>query len=367
MTDRRTDTATRRPAEPAPRRVPDVLIEQEDTVIEQQIDAATVRVYQLRATHPTDQAGRLAARAGLTPDEVRAAERRLSRLGLLQPSPGGGWVAINPENAAEGLLAPIESDILRQRVAMAATRERLHALSGDYLEARSMRSAKSSIEAVEGIENIRAVIDDLARTCTESLDALVPGGGLSGAALRAAAPLDLELLKRGVRIRSLFQHSARRHRATAHHVERITAAGAEVRTAGVLGSRLQIYDGEVVVVPLRPEDSAAGVALVRDPSVVGYASQFFQLSWDDALDFDGPTGDGGPDETTAAPNEAPIGQERDVLLMMAAGLSNDEIADRLGVSQRSVSRVVAHLMDRLNATNRFQAGVEAASLGWLTN
>ena len=333
-----------------------------DVLIDHEIDATTVRIYQLRVTHPTDHAAELAERAGLTAEEVVRAERLLSRLGLLQPSPGGGWVAINPENAAENVLAPVEGDILRQRVAMAATRERLHALSGDYLEARSLRSAKSSIEAVQGIENIRAVIDDLARTCVRSLDALVPGGGQSEAALAAAAPLDMELLKRGVLIRSLFQHGARRHRATARHVERITAAGAQVRTAGVLASRMQIYDDEVVVLPLDPGRSGAGVALVRDPAVVDYASQFFQLSWEEALDFEG-TGD----MATPAADAAPIGQERDVLLMMAAGLSNDEIADRLGVSQRSVSRVVAHLMTRLHATNRFQAGVEAASRGWLTS
>ncbi|SOD64976.1 regulatory protein, luxR family [Streptomyces zhaozhouensis] len=333
-----------------------------DVLIDREIDATTVRIYQLRVAHPTDHPAELAERAGLAADQVRAAERLLSRLGLLQRTPGGGWVAINPENAAESLLAPMEGDILRQRVAMAATRERLHALSGDYLEARSMRSARTSIEAVEGIENIRAVIDDLARTCTESLDALVPGGGQSEAALSAAAPLDLELLKRGVRIRSLFQHGARRHRATARHVSRITAAGARVRTAGVLASRMQIYDGELVVLPLDPGHSAAGVALVRDPSVVDYASQFFQLSWGAGLDFDG-TGE----EDAPVAGTAPIGQERDVLLMMAAGLSNDEIADRLGVSARSVSRVVANLMTRLNATNRFQAGVEAATQGWLTS
>ncbi|UED88570.1 helix-turn-helix transcriptional regulator [Streptomyces profundus] len=297
----------------------------------------------------------------LTVEEVLDAERRLARLGLLQPSPGGGWVAINPENAAESLLAPVEGAILERRVAMAATRERLHALSGDYLQARSLRSARSSIEVVEGIENIRAVIDDLARTCTESLDALVPGGGQPEEALRASLPSSLGLLRRGVRIRSLYQHAARRHRATALQVERLAAAGCEARTTGVLASRLLIYDGDVAVLPLDIDNTAAGVALVRDLAVVGYARQFFHLCWSEAQEFT----EQPPEPDRAA--SAPVGLDRDVLLMMAAGLSNDEISERLGLSQRSVSRVVAQLMERLDATNRFQAGVRAAAQGWLTS
>ncbi|RKN51636.1 LuxR family transcriptional regulator, partial [Streptomyces klenkii] len=142
----------------------------------------------MRVTHPTDRPGQLAARAGIGVGEVECAEERLSRLGLLRPSPGGGWVAISPESAAEQVLAPLEQEILERRITMAATREQLLALSGDYLEARGLRSAQSSIEVVEGLDNLRAVIDDLARTCTGSLDALVPGGGQSEAAIGAATP-----------------------------------------------------------------------------------------------------------------------------------------------------------------------------------
>ncbi|WP_062203767.1 LuxR C-terminal-related transcriptional regulator [Streptomyces sp. NBRC 109706] len=333
-------------------------------MIDHEIDATTVRIYQLRVTHPTADANELSRQLELTVEEVLDAERRLARLGLLQPSPGGGWVAINPENAAESLLAPIEGDILERRVAMAATRERLHALSGDYLQARSLRSARTSIEVVEGIENIRAVIDDLARTCTESLDSVVPGGGQTEAALRASRPVSLGLLKRGVRIRALYQHGARHHRPTARHVERLLAAGCEARVTGVLASRLLIYDGDVAVLPLDPANSSAGVALVRDLAVVDYARQFFGLCWSEAQDFAEPPP---PAPQDHAPTAAPVGLDRDVLLMMAAGLSNDEISERLGVSQRSVSRVVAQLMHRLGATNRFQAGVRAAARGWLTS
>jgi DNA-binding CsgD family transcriptional regulator len=328
-----------------------------DVSCDDSLDAVTVRVYQLRVTHPTDLPDQLAARLGLTAAAVLTAENRLSRLGLLQPSPGGGWVAVSPESAAESLLAPLEQEVFEQRVGMAATREQLLALSGDYLEARSLRSARSVVEVVKGIDNIRAVIDDLARTCTESLDALVPGGGQSDAAISAAVPLDLELRARGIRIRSLFQHSARRHRGTVHYVETISLAGARVRTAGVLPSRMQIYDRACAVLPLDPEATGAGAALIRDPGVLSFLCKIFDHAWAESIDFTEPE--------TAPRDEAPSGLERAVLHLLAAGRTNEDIAQRLGVSPRSVSRIVAHLMTRLDATNRFQAGVRAAQKGWL--
>ncbi|TDC66128.1 helix-turn-helix domain-containing protein [Streptomyces hainanensis] len=305
--------------------------------------------------HPTNSVEWIAVRAGLTPEQVKEAEFQLAELGLLRPSPSGGRVAISPESAADALLAPLERDILQRRIAMAATRARLHALSGDYLEARSMRSAKSSIEIVEGIDNIRAVIDDLGRTCTKSLDALVPGGAVSKAGLAAALAVDLELLSRGIRIRSLFQHSARGDRATTVHAATLADAGAQIRTTAVLPSRMLIYD-DCAVLPLDPLHTASGAALVRDPAVLRFLKQLFEHYWDQGLDF--------AEEEKAGPE--PGGIEREVLLLMAAGRKDEAIAHQLGMSPRSVSRIVARLMERLGAESRFQAGARAALNGWLS-
>ncbi|MBO1753857.1 LuxR C-terminal-related transcriptional regulator [Allobranchiibius sp. CTAmp26] len=52
-------------------------------------------------------------------------------------------------------------------------------------------------------------------------------------------------------------------------------------------------------------------------------------------------------------------QERTILQMMAAGASDAAIARHMKLSQRTVERRVRALMDRLNATTRFQAGVLA--------
>ncbi|MGW7294654.1 LuxR C-terminal-related transcriptional regulator [Streptomyces xiamenensis] len=323
------------------------------------IDATALQVYLLRVRHPADDADRLAARAGLRSGDVARAEALLYGLGLLQPSPAGGWVAVSPESAADQLLAPVEADILAQRITMAAAREQFQSLSGEYVAARGMRSAEISIEVVEGIGNTRAVIDDLARTCTESVQALMPGVPTEEA-IEAAVPLDLELLARGVGIRALLQHSARTHRVGLRYAETIGAAGAQVRSAGTLPSRMLIYDRRCAVLPLDPLHTGTGVALVRDPSALSFLCQVFDHCWDDGIDIPVTAGAG------EAGDGVPNGLEREVLRLMAVGRSNDDIAEQLGISRRSVSRLVSQLMAHLGATSRFQAGARAALNGWLS-
>lgn len=57
--------------------------------------------------------------------------------------------------------------------------------------------------------------------------------------------------------------------------------------------------------------------------------------------------------------------ERTLLGMIAGGDTDEAAARKLGVSLRTVRRMMAHLMERLEAASRFQAGVNATKRGWL--
>ena len=59
------------------------------------------------------------------------------------------------------------------------------------------------------------------------------------------------------------------------------------------------------------------------------------------------------------------GRDGQVLRLMAAGVTDAAIARHTGFSQRTVERRVRHLMGRLDAQTRFQAGVQAVHRGWL--
>jgi two-component system nitrate/nitrite response regulator NarL len=60
------------------------------------------------------------------------------------------------------------------------------------------------------------------------------------------------------------------------------------------------------------------------------------------------------------------GRENEVLLLLAEGLSNKQIARRLGISGHGVKRIVANLLLKLGAPNRTAAVVTAIQTGLIT-
>lgn len=62
-----------------------------------------------------------------------------------------------------------------------------------------------------------------------------------------------------------------------------------------------------------------------------------------------------------APNET----ERQLLDMLMEGLTDRAVARRLSLSERTVRRLVAQLMERLGAASRFEAGARAVERGWI--
>lgn len=66
-----------------------------------------------------------------------------------------------------------------------------------------------------------------------------------------------------------------------------------------------------------------------------------------------------------ASGEAPTPREREVLQLLAEGLPNKTIADRLAISEHTVKFHVNALMGKLGAQSRTEAVVRAVRLGWL--
>ena len=59
------------------------------------------------------------------------------------------------------------------------------------------------------------------------------------------------------------------------------------------------------------------------------------------------------------------GQERQLLRLLAGGLTDERAAQRLGVSLRTIRRMMSDLMTRMDSRSRFQAGIKVSTLGWL--
>jgi DNA-binding CsgD family transcriptional regulator len=73
----------------------------------------------------------------------------------------------------------------------------------------------------------------------------------------------------------------------------------------------------------------------------------------------------GPVQPAAPRRDQPSSQERDLLRLLGQGLTDASAARQLGVSLRTVRRMMAELMARLDARSRFEAGIRAAERGWV--
>ncbi|MDT0344374.1 helix-turn-helix domain-containing protein [Streptomyces litchfieldiae] len=121
---------------------------------------------------------------------------------------------------------------------------------------------------------------------------------------------------------------------------------------------LVLVDDHFALVPADPDDPEAGAVLVRGAALVRSFRTLFEYCWYTAAPC--------PDGDTAVPAEDALSeQQRAVLRMLASGMKDEKIARALGVSLRTVSRLVSELMQELNTGSRFEAGVRAARRGWL--
>jgi len=169
----------------------------------------------------------------------------------------------------------------------------------------------------------------------------------TGASLARAVQSDTKALERGVRMRTLYQHSARRSAITREYVAQVTALGAEVRTLDEFFNRMIVIDRRVAVIP-----SAEGIMsalAVREPSMVAYLVDVFERAWERARPFSGSL-------DRSATKEIAAEQRAMTMRMLIEGHSDAVAAKRLGVSPRTYAGYVADLKQEFDVETRFQLG-----------
>ncbi|WP_344463242.1 helix-turn-helix transcriptional regulator [Kitasatospora kazusensis] len=319
-----------------------------------------LRVFQWAAAH-----GRLAPQAaaelGLSESEVQQSAAVLEQLHLLRPLPGGpdrepGLVAVPPELAAASLLAPAEAELRRQLADTERVRAELARLAPLYAQLDGGRPAERLDEITE-LDTVIDVINTLTARCRSEVLTCQPGGPRAPHLLEQAFNRDLEMIRRGIRMRTLYQHTSRRHPPTQEYVRRISAAGAEVRTLTALFGRMIAFDRETVIIP--HHDAYDGAVVVRDPSAVAYLCGVFDHSWTLADAYT---------PSAQAQGDAALDEIKQAIVrLLAEGMKDEMIARRLGMSLRTCRKHIAESMETLGASSRFQAGYLARVRGELAD
>ncbi|GAA1970891.1 helix-turn-helix transcriptional regulator [Catenulispora subtropica] len=308
------------------------------------LDPLAQAVYSAMLADPTVGVRELTARLGTDEAQIRETLDRLVELALLRPSRERSGT-LYPVS----LVAGMQLLVRRQEAELAAGRDAVAA-------GRAAVADREPAERLIGLDSVHAELEQLMAGATVEVLSMVPGSAIPSASLEGAKDADEDVARR-IRSRVLYHASVRKDPHTVAYGRWLAERGTEIRVSPAVTRRLLIVDGRTAVVPIEPEQPSAGALCVRKPGLVDQLIALFELIWTDAVPLGAPT-----KEETAAELSA---TDRHLLRLLADGLTDDAAGKRLGISARTVRRIMADLMDRLGAESRFEAGVQAARRGWL--
>jgi len=234
----------------------------------------------------------------------------------------------------------------------------LKTLAGNFLRADTLtRDAGVEVEVLHDYRRIQQVLEDITDTVQRSLSSMHPVVGGREIFARALSR-DRRQIENGVQVRSVFSQRLVSLPDEAQHLHAKAELGVQVRISPVVPMNMIIADEQFALLPVNPENPPAGAILARGSALVRSYQALFEHSWHMAIPFgDQRRPDEGGDGLTE--------QQRAALRMLASGMKDEKVARHLGVSLRTVSRMISDLMQELDASSRFEAGVRATRLGLL--
>ncbi|MER7845041.1 LuxR C-terminal-related transcriptional regulator [Kitasatospora sp. NPDC096077] len=235
----------------------------------------------------------------------------------------------------------------------------LAAIHTDAIPAHLDRLGGHGVEVFRGAADVARLLEDSAAAVTGQVLSLCPGTPPPAAFLVADRRRDEEVLGRGVSIRTIHSESMLRVPRGRAHMTALTKAGAQIRTSATLPYRLIVLDAALAFVPPpnSGDDPEPAMVVVRNPDLVSLFVQTFEYCWQDAS----------PVEVDRPPRQrpGPTTRQYQVLRLMQLGYKDEAIAREIGVSSRTMRRIVRELFEQLDATGRFSAGIAAQARGWL--
>jgi DNA-binding CsgD family transcriptional regulator len=328
------------------------------------IDELAVEVYRRTLIAPSAVAD-VARDCGVSVGEATSAFERLRALKLVRPGPTPGcYVAVSPSLAEMEVIEPLEQAIQDEHRALTELRSRLWSLNEVFEDAKQAQQGSAGVFRCDA-EEARLWLARAAARCTSEILMLQPVESAGDETLPNDLPLGLGVLEQGKKARVIRQHMARNRSTARASLNELAARGVEVRTTTELAERLIIFDRSMAFVRQAIDETAGeagansepGVVVVTEASMVSVLAQVFEQTWRSAVPYDPAITD----------DDEPLDEVKGAILeLLASGVKDEVIARRLGMSPRTYRRHMSSLMEQLNASSRFQAGLVAARRGLLT-
>ncbi|WP_435132740.1 LuxR C-terminal-related transcriptional regulator [Actinacidiphila sp. bgisy144] len=290
--------------------------------------------------------------ADLDQEQAAAALRRLDALGLVHSRADGQLEAVEPDTALVRAM-----DMYHRAAEDHASRaeslyEATQALLYTYRPAVERVSSKVEIESITDPRAKVRVVAAMNATAQNTADSLHPGPMPPMELLELSLEQDTEMLKRGIQMRAIYTQKILQSPKHLRYLERLSEAGVNVRLIDHAPFDILLQDRDVACLPADPyHPGGSPMLLVRSTWLVWPLQVIFEDYWLRAVPLaDAVSSNSGTTAFTP--------QEQVVIRLMATGLTDDQIARKMGVHRRTVQRAVSKLMDRLHAGSRFEAGLK---------
>ncbi len=297
--------------------------------------------------------GQLAEQLHCAESRVDRAFSRLRSLGLAtrMAGPRRRYTAVDPEAAVEALVRDRTSEL-------EGVRSSVLALSSVFHAVRKQGGGGGAVEILNGPEELGGWFVRLQHQVREEMLVL----DRPPYALAATNPVEPVSLDYGVRWRAVYAPEALEMDGAWEEVAQLAARGEEGRVLAGLPLKLAIADRRLALLPLDLDIEHAQAAVIRESTLLNALVELFEVYWNRAVPI--ANGLSGPSIGPESGND-PSAEHRQLAQLLASGLTDSAIARQLGLSTRTMRRRTRELFDELQATNRFQAGLQAARRGWL--
>lgn len=323
------------------------------------VDAKAERVYLAVLERPAWSPAELAERLGLDQAAVQKAIRQLTGLGLLaRGGPSDAIRPLNPRLGLTALLAEREADLARVTRDLERSRVAAAEIAGEFARRHPapIGDGTGAPDWATSPAAAQRTIEGLIRSATGEVLVSTPATAAVSDPIVGLRELGNDQLAAPVRYRVLVPDAARTHPVLSRRLHQLNRNGAQVRTAASVPLSAMIVDTATAALPA--DRSGRGtVSVLRVPAAVSALSELYERIWHTATPLRQPTGLGDVSGLTV--------REREVLALLGDGGTDASAAAQIGVSVRTVRRMVSEMMARLGAQSRFQAGLKAAERGWV--
>ncbi|GGS84231.1 helix-turn-helix domain-containing protein [Nonomuraea spiralis] len=325
------------------------------------LSPAESRLYVNLVDNPRSSADELAAQCDVSTLLAARTLASFARRGLASRLPGrrARYVAVAPDIAIRPLLTRHEEQLQQVRTA-------IHELTGSFhLASRYTTHPAEQVEVITGTDNIinRAyALQDSVQAMFRNIDK--PPYAMRGHGDNVER--ERQMLRSGIDYRTVYDRESLAVPGKLRLIQDSIAHGEQARVVAGAAAKMWIADDSLALIPIRNGSNSIDAAFVLHRSALLDALiALFELEWRRALPLRAVSRPAAHSAECTTRSDEPDEPTRELLGLLAGGLTDEAIARTLGLGLRTVQRRIHAVMRDLNAVTRFQAGLEARERGWV--